>query len=1092
MLKKRIAGSVLALLLIPLCMRSQSTTSSIEGSVKTNTGEPLVGAALLVIHEPTGTVYRTQSRNGGRFDLNNLNPGGPYTLELSFVNFVNEKRTGISLTLGEVYKADFTISPVTHQLGNVVVTGRKKYNEAAAKGGMEATIDRDKMADLPSIGRTIYDYLKAVPMAKLIAGNEGAISIAGQNNRYNAFYVDGAINNDVFGLAASGTNGGQAAISPVSIDAIDQFQILISPYDAAQGHFTGGGINAITRSGTNKTEGSVYYFLQNQDLAGKTPTGPKELAVKLSNYSKKTYGFRMGGALVKNRLFYFVNADLQRDIRPQPFDFSNYTGNTKDIGIINGLVAVLRNHYGYDPGGFMDNPEKVNADRLALRFDWNINNRHKLTITNRYTNGRRYNTSSSSSSAINFYNNGYLFPTKSNSASAELKSFAGRGATNKLLVTYTAVSDDRSPLGQDFPRVRINDGPGAYLFGTDNSSAVNLLQQYNWTMLDEYRFTPGKHGIKTGMDIEYSKVINAFIQNAYGNYTFTNLNAFLFNQAPSAYSYGFSGVDHNMGDHTEAAARFGYLSFALFLQDEYRANNNLTLHLGLRADYAAFLNTPEADEYTNSVALPQFSKYWDLKGARSGARPELPVSFSPRVGFTYKTPEKNITLRGGLGLFSGRLPLVWPGGIYNNNGIFTGEYTANANQLSLIRFRPDPYHQWNPVELGIAETKGTVNLLAADFRMPKIFRASFAVDRKWNNGWSYTLEGYFTRNINEISYTNINLLPPFDHAVGPDTRSVYTIDNNGRIPVNPNGTNPYEAVILLGNNRKQTGYSYGITGTVKKYIHTDFTVELNYSYNKAMANNDGTSSVNLSQWRQVETVNGRNYITRSVSDFSGGHRVVAYLNKKFSYAGRKLATTITLSYTGQSGTPFSYVYGIYSMTRDDGATGGNDLMYIPTSEELAGMIFLNNTVIDKGVATTYTPQQQKDALEVYILQDPYLRSHRGRYTERNGGRLPFTNIIDMKIAQDVNCRLNGQRFRFQLTYDIFNLGNLLNRNWGRQYFMGNDQFSLLSFAGYVSATNLTPQYRFTPTMITPYGVSTSTNAAYAARWMSQLGIRLIF
>jgi outer membrane receptor for ferrienterochelin and colicin len=1089
---KRIIAYVLAVLMLPVYTLAQNTTSSVGGTVKTNTGESLVGATVTVTHEPTGTVYRVQSRAGGRFDVSNLNPGGPYSIEVSFVNYANEKRSDLYLTLGDVYKVDFAMSPKTSNLGNVVVTGLRKTSEATGKGGTETTIGRDKMANLPTVGRNIYDYLKAVPQARLIGGNEGAVSIAGQNNRYNAFYVDGAINNDVFGLAASGTNGGQASISPISIDAIDQFQVVISPYDAAQGHFVGGGINAITKGGTNTTTGSVYYFLQNQDLAGKTPTGLKENAVKLSNFNKKTYGFRVGGPIIKNKLFYFINVDLQRDLRPQPYDFSTYVGNTKDQTVIANLINTLKTTYGYDPGGYLDNPEKVQADRISARIDWNISDRHKLTVSNRYTKGERYNTTSSSSTTINFYNNGFIFPTKSNSTSAELRSLVGRNSTNKLLLTFTDVSDDRGPLGQNFPRVRINDGSGAFVFGPDNSSTINLLTQKNWTLLDEYKFTLGNHGLKVGVDWEYSSVFNAFIQNTFGNYTFPTLTAFLTNQAPSAYTLGFPQVDNIIGDNTSAAAKFKFASGALFIQDEYRANEKLTLNFGIRADYSKYLSVPYADDYTNSVAIPKFAQYYDMRGAQSGKRPTAPISISPRVGFVYKIPEEDITIRGGFGMFVGRIPLVWPGGVYNNNGYYIGGYTATPAQAALIRFRQDPYNQWKPSEVGAGVTKGPLNLVAADFRLPKIFRTSLAIDKRFANGWSGSLEGYFTKNINEIYYTNINLLPPVGNAVGADTRSVYSTTNNGKIPLNADGSNPYDNAILLSNNPGLQGLSYGFTASARKSTRTGFNFEVNYSFGNSLITNDGTSSVNLSQWRFMESVNGRNSIQRSISDFSGGHRIFAYLSKKFEYANKSLATTITLSYTGQSGTPISYVYATNSMTRDDGVTGGNDLIYVPSKQDLAGMTFLSNTLTVNGASVTYTPQQQKDALDAYIENDPYLRNRRGMYAERNGSRLPFTNIIDLKIAQDFNIKINGKRYQFQLTYDVFNLGNMLNRDWGRQYFQSNDQFGLINFAGYVSATNFTPQYRYNPNITGPFVVSTSTNAAYAARWISQVGIRFSF
>lgn len=1089
MLSKRLLQFVIAVLLVPTLTLAQNTTSSMSGTVKTTTGEILVGATVTATHEPTGTVYRVQSRTGGRFDINNMNPGGPYTVEVSFVNFANEKKTEIYLSLGESFKLDFAMANKAGNLGEVTVSATRRTTEASGKGGAETLIGRDKMANLPTVGRNIYDYLRAVPQAKLGA-SEGAVTIAGQNNRYNSFYVDGAVNNDVFGLSASGTNGGQAAIAPISIDAVDQFQVVISPFDASLGNFVGGGINAITRSGTNKTEGSIYYFLQNEQLAGKTPTGLKQNATRLSDFSKKTYGFRVGGAITKNKLFYFINVDLQRDVRPQPFDFSQYRGNS-NLAAITGLANTLRTNYGYEAGGFLDNTEEVNADRITARLDWNINDRHKLSVSNRYTKGERLNTSSSSSGTINFYNNGFRFPTRTNSTSAELKSLVGKSSSNKLLITFTDVLDDRDPIGQRFPRVRINDGSGAIVFGPDNSSTVNLLTQKNWSLYDEFKFTLGKHALKVGVDYEYNDVYNAFIQNNFGNYTYSNLNDFLTNARPQAYTYGFSNIDDDKGDKTDAAAKFKMAKGSLFINDEIRTSDNFSISLGLRADYYDILSTPREDAYTNNVAIPKFSEYYDLQGARSGVAPKIPLALSPRVGFTYKIPEENLVVRGGMGIFTGRIPLVWPGAIFNNNGIFIGGYSANATQLNTIRFRPDPNNQWSAAEVGAGITKGPLNLTAAEFSVPKLFRTSIAFDKKFGNGWSGSLEGIFSKNINEIYYTNINLLPPVGKSLGAGSRNVYPTANNGRIPLNADGSNPYDNAILLSNNEGPTGYAYNLTASVSKRTRDGFSFDLSYTFGNSTTVNDGTSSVNLSQWRFMETVNGRNFITRSNSDFSAGHRIFAYLSKKFEYANKKLATTVTLVYTGQSGNPLSYVYGVGSMVRDDGTNGTNDLIYIPTKDDLTTMIFLNNTV--SGV--TYTPDQQRAALERYIESDRYLRNNRGKFAERNGSRLPFTNIIDLKIAQDFNIKVGSKRYQFQLTYDVFNFGNMLNRNWGRTYFQQNDNFQLIQFAGYVNAaTNLTPQYRFNPTLVgrSPWNVSTTTNAAYAARWISQLGLRFNF
>jgi hypothetical protein len=1089
MLRRKLLQFLLAVML-PALAWAQNTTSSMSGSVKTSSGEPLVGATVTAIHEPTGTKYRVQSRTGGRFDISNMNAGGPYTVEVSFVNFAVEKKGDVYLSLGETYKVDFVMFNQAKELGNVTVTGTRKTTEISGKGGTETLISREKMQNLPSVGRNLYDFLRNVPQAKVTSG-EG-ITIAGQNNRYNSFYVDGAVNNDVFGLSANGTNGGQTGLSPLSIDAIDQFQVVISPYDASLGNFTGGGINAVTRSGTNRTEGSVYYFTRNQDLAGKNPLVAKELATKLPNFTNSLYGFRVGGALKKNKLFYFINAELERNTRPQPFEFSQYTGNTKDINTINSLVNTLKTTYGYDPGGFLNNEEKTNADRITVRLDWNINDRHKLSASNRYTKLERFNTSGSNAGTINFYNNGFYFPNRTNSTSLELKSLVGnKGASNRLLVTYTDVLDDRDPIGDPFPRVRINDGSGAFVFGPDNSSTINLLKQKNFSIFNIFKFNLGKHSMSTGVDYEYNDVFNAFVQNTFGNYTFANLNDFLTGARPQTYTLGVP-YDRVFTDDTKAGAGFKIAKGSFFLNDEIRPSENLTLNFGIRADYYRLLSIPWTDDFTNTTALPVFASNYDLQGARSGMRPKFPIAISPRFGFTYKIPEENVVIRGGMGIFTGRIPLVWPGGIFNNNGIFQSGYTANSSQnvaaWNQIRFRANPYQQWLPSEVGISTSKGGLNLISEEFRMPQLFRTSLAIDKKFNNGWNMTLEGLYSQNINEIYYTNINLRQPQGVSTGAGARTVYPAPVT--LPI-VGTSNPYDNAILLTNNNGPKGFAYNLAATVSKRTRDGFFFEANYSFGNSVVVNEATSSVNLSQWRFMETVNGRNTIGRSNSDFSQGHRIFAIASKKFTYANKALATTITLTYQGQSGNPFSYVYAQNSMTRDDGPAGGNDLIYIPTAGDLqqllAGGQILSTTV----AGVTYTGAQQVAALNSYIAKDNYLNNNRGKFAERNASRLPFTNILNLKVAQDFNIKMGKQRYQFQLTYEVANFTNMLNRNWGRTYFMSNDQFGLIQFRGYQTGT-LNPTYSFNPTIVNPWNNSTSVVPEFSNRWISQLGIRFNF
>jgi hypothetical protein len=605
--------------------------------------------------------------------------------------------------------------------------------------------------------------------------------------------------------------------------------------------------------------------------------------------------------------------------------------------------------------------------------------------------------------------------------------------------------------------------------------------------------------MQVGTDDELNNDYNAFIQNTFGNYSYNNITDFYNNAKPSAYSVGYPLIDNKQDETTNAAAKFKTARVAFFINDEIRPNENLTFNLGLRADKFWFVTTPATDPFTNDSALAKFSQYYDLQGARSGLKPNIPVSISPRAGFTWRFPDQKLTLRGGLGLFSGRIPLVWPAGIFNNNGIFQGSFTANSSQnaaaLNTIRFRPDPSNQWRAGDVGISLSKGGLNLVSKEFKLPKVFRTSLAFDKQFGKGWTISTEGIFTHNVNEIYYTNINILPPTGTSLGAGSRTVYPL--NLLIPIRSNGSNPYDNAILLTNNKGPKGFSYNLIFTIDKRFQRGFAFNASWSYGESMVVNEGTSSVNLSQWRFIETVNGRNLITRSFSDFSPGHKINAFISKKFEYLNKALATTISLFYTGQSGAPFSYVYSQGSGSnpgpvRDD-PSGGNDLIYIPTASEIQGMTFLSNTV--SGV--TYTAAQQQAALESYIQNNKYLNSHRGQFSERNTDRLPFTNILDLKLAQDINLKVSGKVYSFQVTWDVFNFTNMLNRNWGRTYFLSNDNISVIQFAGYVNAnTNLTPQYRFNPTLAQPQSLAnlSSSNAApiFNPRWSSQIGFRINF
>lgn len=1083
MILKKILPLLLAIMSISFGGNSQVTTSGMNGTVREPNGSALVGATIIATHTPTGTKYTTTSRKAGVFNLANMNPGGPYLVKVSYVGYEAVQRDSLYLSLGEALFQNFELIAASGNLSEVIVSGLRSL-PAVGKGGAETSIGRDKMANLPTVGRNISDYLRYVPQAKITG--DGGVSLAGQNNRYNAFYIDGAVNNDVFGLAASGTNGGQTGIAPISIDAIDQFQVVLSPYDASLGNFTGGGINAITRSGTNTLTGSVYHFFRNEKLSGKTPGVDKASATRLAPFDNKTTGFRVGGPIIKNKVFFFLSGEIQRDERPQPFEPSSYNG-LSNAARIDSVANLLRTKYNYEPGGYIDNPETVEADRVATKLDWNINTNHKLSLSYRYNYGFRNNTSRSSNRTINFFNNGVSFPSTTNSGSLELNSRFTGNANNRLLLTFTNVKDDRSTLGDPFPRVTLRDGSGSIVFGTEEFSTGNLLTQNNASLFDVYKFYKGRHTFSAGTDNEFSKSYNIFIRQNYGSYTFANVDSFLYGGTASTYNRSYSLLDPGKtGDNsTNAAAKFNTLRVGFFVGDEIKVNDKFTFTLGVRADRTKFLTTPRTDDFFNDSALSKFQTYYDMKGARSGQISDPAWSINPRIGFVYKIPQEAITVRGGVGLFTGRVPLVWPGGVYNNNGI-----SIAGISRSNVAFRQDPFGQYVASDFGInvPVPSGQVDLIAKDFKLNKVFRTSLAVDKNLGKRWKLTLEGILTKNINEINYTRVDILPATLKTVGVDVRDVYNLSGSftKQIPVRANGTNPYTGVYLLSNRDGKKGYSYSGVVTIDKAFANNWALNANYSYGSSIVINEGTSSQNNSQWRYMETVNGRNNIGRSTSDYDPGHRINAYVSKKFTYLDNKLATTVSLVYNGQSGSPFSYVLN-RGLVRDLDNFETNDLIYIPTTTQLQDMVFLSNTV----GSTTFTPQEQRDLFDAYIENDKYLKNHRGEYAERNGARLPFSHVVDFKLAQDFNLKLGPKTYQLQITYDIFNLTNLIDRNAGKQYFISNDNSIILDFTGYVSPTNLTPQYRFTqPKNDTPY--ITSDGVFNSSRWTSQLGVRLSF
>lgn len=1054
------------------------TTSSINGKVVDGNGEPLPGSNVVAVHTPSGTSYGAITDFDGFYRILNMRVGGPYTITYTYVGFEDVVKNDIYLQLGNAEKIDVPMKESASELEEVVITAVRGGVFDSGKTGAETNVSSREIATLPSVSRGLGDFVRKTPQA-LVAEN-GSISLAGQNNRYNAIYLDGTVNNDVFGLAASGTNGGQTGVNPLSIDAIESFQINLSPFDVRQSGFSGGAINAITRSGTNKTEGSAYFFFRNQDLAGKTPGAIEtDTREKLAEFSAQLYGARVGGALIKDKLFYFVNYERQDEETPQPFNFSEYRGDSS-LEDINALRQGLINTFGYDPGGFANNISTLTSDKLAVRLDWNVDDKNTITAKHNYVKAEQESPNSSSSSAINFFNRGVFFPSTTNSTSLEWNTSNGSNLANNLIIGYTTVVDDRDPLGSPFPSVRIRDGAGSFFLGSEPFSTANLLEQDIFTVTNNFSIFSGAHNITIGGNFEYADVNNVFFGQNFGNYTFNSLadfNTYLDgvqgNEVPvEDYSYGYSLIG-GFGDDSQGAATFNYSQLGFYVQDDIDFTDDLKLSLGLRVDVPFFEDGIVNDDFNNRTIplLESFGK--DLQGARSGQAINSKAHVAPRLGFNWDVNgEKMTQIRGGIGVFTSRVPLVWPGGQYGNNGVSQG-FAADFLLDGDVLFNPDPTNQPVPEgqEVGSGTVGGNVDLFAADFKLPQTMKYNIAIDQKLPI-WGLVASADFLYNdvITNVFYENLNVKGPVGTLNGADNRPFYNRsdeidDTYGRI--------------ILGSNTG-LGHSYNATVSLTKPFSNGFSGQVAYTYGEGEFVFEGTSSQNSSQWRNRITVNGKNADPIATnSQFATGHRLSANALYEINW-NENIKTTFGVFYNGQEGNPYSFTYNEgRDLLNDD--SRDNALIYVPANQSEITLVPLEKDGV------IISPQEQWEALNQFIEGNDYLRGRRGKYAEVNGDRGPWNHIIDLKFLQDFSLNVGENKHTFQASLDIFNFTNLLNKDWGTRKFISR-QIGLLT----TEEGGPDPEFTFDPEFLERGIEDIDDSGIQSSRWQIQVGLRYLF
>lgn len=1024
-------------------VNAQVTTSAMNGTVKDAKGA-LPGASVKAIHVPTGTVYSVSTNNDGRFNIANMRPGGPYTIEVNYVGFQKESATDIYLKLGDPYTLNVVLSDDSKNLEEVVVSGKKDATMNSKRTGAATTISKEQIQNLPTLSRSLQDFTRLTPQAN---GN----SFSGSSTRYNSINIDGAMNNDIFGIAGSPAPGGLAKTQPISLDAVQEIQVVLAPYDVSYGNFTGGGINAITRSGTNNVEGSAYFFGRNQKLVGKNFAGEKA-----NDFYRTQYGFRLGAPIVKNKLFFFVNAEQTRDKVPTSFNVgdANAMLSATDAST---LADFVKKTYGYDIGSFDKIDQETKSDKIFARLDWNINSKNQLTLRHNYIKASDDNLSRSPS-FFRLGNNGYKFDNTQNISVLELRSQINSSLSNNLIVGYSRIRDSRATNGALFPQVEIQNWGGqagsTLQFGSERSSTANSLDQDVIEFTDNLKLLTGNHTFTLGTHNEFFKFSNLFVNNYRGRYRFSNLDNF-YNDKPNNIDVTYPAVAG-----TVPAAAFKAAQLGFYFQDEIQVDPTFRLTAGLRLDVPLFFDKP-ADNPSVSTAFP---------GYGTSNLPSGQILVSPRIGFNWDaTGDRTIQIRGGSGLFTGRAPFVWFSNQYGNTGLDYRSIALSGTAANNAGFEPDPNKQST---VGSAGNTYQVNLMSPRFRVPQVFRNNLAADFKLPGGLLGTLEGIYSKTVNNVLYKDLNV-----KAKGTTIDPALSNGNDLR-PAYSNRVNPtYTGAYLLDNTSR--GYSYSLTAELKKNFSNGLFATVAYNYGESKDVNSGASSTAQSNWEFVQIVNDANNPDLVYSNQDIRHRILGSLSYAVNYGRQKSSgTTFSVFYAGSSGVPFTYLYN--GDLNGDGAFG-NDLLFVPRTMNDINMVKLEIKDAKGVVVKTYTPQEQWDALNTYINNDSYLKTIRGQYAKRNGARLPWQHQVDLRVMQDIGTMIGSTKNRLQLSFDVFNFTNLLNKKWGRQYSYGNQAYQLISYNSGLKGFN------FSPT--TPANTSTES---FDSRWQGQIGVRYLF
>lgn len=1070
---------------------AQITTSTISGVVVNEKKEVLVGASVIATHVPTGTTYKTVSNKSGAYVFPAVRVGGPFTVTASFVGYKNDQATEVNTNLGVATNVDFVLTATGSSLQEVVVASNRNGLFSKERTGTAQQFGRRELQNIPITGpRTIDGITK-------YNSNGNGSSFGGQDSRLNNFTIDGSQFNNGFGLGSSAQAGGRTGASAISLDAIEQLQLNIAPFDIRQSGFTGAGINAVTRSGTNEIEGSYYQFERDNSS---TYNGSKADGVKVtpSKFSEKTRGFRIGAPIIKNKLFIFANYEKLEKTEPgtnwistgSPLSGSQVSRPT--YAELETLSKFMKDKFNYVTGPWEGYSNATVSEKFLIRTDWNINDMHKLTARYVHHNSNAdINVSNSQSAgfgnrtnsalAMSFQNSGYGIMDNTRSIVLELNSKLSNTLHNNLIIGYDKQIEDRAYRSQEFPTIDIKSGSTTLTsVGFDPFTPGNKLDYNTFHITNNLTKYLDKHTIVGGFNFEKYQSNNLFFPASNGVYVFNSLADFYTaaNQsiaaggAPSAfvpartqfrYSALPGAVDPMQVLKTSRLDIYG--------QDEYQYNRNLKLTAGLRMAVIGFENTAIENPAITAMTFANGAKF------NTGVMPKTQILFEPRLGFNWDVNgEKKTQVRGGTGVFTGRPPYVFISNQVGNNGVLTGYIDVSGAAATNYGFTADPKKYFIPSTPTLPSTFD-IALTEEDYKFPQVWKSNLAVDQKLPFGLVGTIEFLFNKNLNAVHYYNANLKGAVSQFSGVDNRLRFG-GSDATVRVNSNVSN---AIVLT--NKNQGDYK-------------SMTLKLEMPYRKglwgsmAWTTSNATDfmsagSIASGSWTGARSVNGNNDLRLSNSDFNIPNRIVGLFGYRLDYGGEfGGSTSISIGYVGSQAGAFSYTI---SGDMNGDRVNNNELIFIPKAA--TDIKFAPLTV----GTTTYTEAQQQAAFEAYIKQDKYLSANRGQYAERNASTIPMLHRFDLSIVQEFFVKVKGKRNTLQFRADILNFGNMLNDSWGVSQRATNPQ--VLAFSS-VNASG-EPVYR----LATQRNVDGSTvlikdtyqkNSSVFDIWQAQIGLRYIF